>query len=97
MKQTVHKQVLEILRYQTIKVPEGSELQNVAIQYDVPCIWYKTIEGMKSYSSRRIMFLGTGEVTEQPLDKYLGTVLCWQGSLVYHVYEIPFEKEICYV
>jgi hypothetical protein len=88
---TVWKTPLKIDHLQTIEVPEGAEFLCAAAQDGTPTLWY-TCNPAHKREFRTIMMVGTGHVMMDE-GKYIGTVFLNNGTLVFHIFEVPKEEE----
>ena len=93
MTNKIFKYDLRILDVQVIRLPKGSAILTVQMQYGVPKIWVLVDENEEEVD-RTIEMFGTG----YPIDmtngrKYLGTVQELDGRLVWHIFERYVDKE----
>jgi hypothetical protein len=83
----IYKYSLHLVEKQTIKMPYGSIIIAVQLQFNVITLWVRFAESKVLPLVNRIFSVhGTGH----PIDEseiYLGTVQ--QGSFVWHIFEIP--------
>lgn len=89
MKQKIFKYELSIKDSQIIKMPIGSKILSVQVQYEVPCIW-ALVEPSKDTTNITIEMFGTGHIidNEESADrKFMGTIQLGGGNLVFHVFE----------
>jgi len=71
----------------SIAMPKNSEIVDVQVQGEQPCIW-AICNSDESYEKRRFVIVGTGH----PLGiigKYIGTFQLLGGSFVGHLFEVP--------
>jgi len=87
MSETIWKYELQITDYQTIHMPELAEILCVQVQLGRPHLWVLVHSGKKK-EPRKIAIHGTGHDIP-PGERYIGTVQTNQGSLVWHVFEVP--------
>jgi hypothetical protein len=71
-------------------MPVGAVILSVHNQNDFVCAWAEVdaYEGPVVLVDREFIIYGTGQRLEELPQVYLGTVLVFGGSLVWHVYEI---------
>lgn len=83
---TIYKYPLEIIDYQSIEIPLGSEILTVQIQNEIPCIWaIVNPDFIKIKYTFRIF--GTGNPIEDDFKgSYIGTYQSQGGKLVFHVF-----------
>lgn len=90
---TVHKQILTMADISMMIVPEGTKFLHVAMQRNVPHIWYHC-DTFAPMVKRRIAVIGTGHPAPYLDDKedtlnaadYIGTLHTFDGELVFHVF-----------
>jgi hypothetical protein len=71
-----------------IDMPVGAEILTVQVQDGVPCIWAMVDPGQEK-ENRIIVVHGTGHPVQQAEEKkYIGTYQEWNGSLIWHVFEL---------
>ncbi len=84
--ETIHKLRLDVVNYQSVVLPEGSEILTVQIQKGTPCIWYKVKDTINS-ESRGILMYTTGKYVDKVEGKYIGSFQLYDGEFVAHVFE----------
>ncbi len=90
MKKTIWKFELETTDNQEIEMPIGSEILTIQTQNVIPCIW-ALIDPNADKEVRRFEIYGTGHPIHCDIGvkrNYIGTYQLYNGSLVYHVFEI---------
>lgn len=89
-KRTIHKYPLQIQnRAQAVDIPVGAELLTVQIQNGQPVLW-AMVDPDAPKVMRHVQMYGTGwpiSVNDE-LIKFLGTVQCNGGILVWHFFEV---------
>lgn len=74
------------LNQQAVKMPEGSKLLAVQMQYNSPKLW-ALVDMDNPPIERVIRFIGTGHKFEDSPGEYLGTIQFLNGSLIAHVFD----------
>jgi hypothetical protein len=88
MTTTIHKQTLQVIDLQTIRLPLDAEILCAREQREHICIWYRFDPDKVVTKDVQIAVCGTGHpspATEE--SKYLGTALLYDSSLVFHVFQ----------
>lgn len=90
---TIHKQSLKIKDTQEIELPHNSDILHIGIQGNSVCIWYEC-DTEQPKEKVKIYCYGTGhEIPQERTQKYIGTVIVFNGSGVFHFYQdIPQEQ-----
>jgi len=87
----IYKYVLDNVKGQTIKLPQGSQVLSVMNQYD-KIVLYALVPDNKKYTENvSIKIVGTGHDIDFNIDptcgyKFLGTVSLYDGELMFHVF-----------
>lgn len=81
---TIHKATLDVVREQTVQVPDGVHFLAVQDQDGKLCAWYVCDPTMHK-TQRRIIILGTGHDFPNGDHDYIATVQ--QGEFVWHIFE----------
>lgn len=85
--QVIYKYPLRVTDFQEFDMPEGAEILSVGVVNDELFLWAK-VETDNEPEPRRIRIFGTGNpMRYEHKIKFIGTVLMYKGSLVWHVYE----------
>lgn len=83
---TIHKQKLEIVDIQKIKIPIVSKILSVNNQKENLCIWY-ACDVRSEMKTITIWIFGTGHPIPPSFEgEFIGTVLMANGDLVWHVF-----------
>lgn len=85
----IYKYQLEVIDDLTISLPIGAEILTVQSQRDIPCIW-ALVDNDAIKENRKFKIIGTGNPIEDLSinNKYIGTFQLYEGSLVFHLFEI---------
>lgn len=88
----VWKFPLEITDYQTIEMPAGAQIlsfdvQGVSPEYMAPCLWALVAPAMPR-EKRTFQMVGTGHQLPDEPGKFIGTVVTYGGTLVWHLFEV---------
>lgn len=83
---TIYKYPIKATREQVVMMPQGAELLTVQVQgEDTVCLW--ALVDTKQPPEKCIIYaVPTGDYMPQNATKYIGTVLLYHGSLVFHVF-----------
>ena len=81
----VYKQKLAVCDEQDIFLPKGSKALHIDIQKEDVCMWFEC-DDEAQMERRKILCIGTGYRVPSQEAEYIGTVLLYGGSLVYHFY-----------
>jgi hypothetical protein len=87
--QTIWKYILEAVDQQFLELPLHTEILSVANQGDNIVLYALVNPEIKTTKNHRIEVYGTGhQIQDSNLSdlKFLGTVLMYNGSLVFHVF-----------
>lgn len=82
----VYKQKLRICDTQKVIMQKGAKVLHVGMQKGHVCAWFECDENAPM-EERTIHCVGTGFDLPNASLHYLGTVLIYNDSLVYHFYE----------
>lgn len=92
MSLTIFKYDLATTDEQTIRLPEGARILAVGEQYAALKLWAVVVAGAEM-CDRIIRITGTGH--PPPEGEYIGTVICANGVLVWHVFDGgPVTQEV---
>lgn len=85
---TIYKYPILIEDEQTVEVPVGSEILSVGVQNDRMFLWAAVDTAVQGTVGVPILIYATGQEIEADLDDlfFIGTVLLYQGTLVYHIF-----------
>ena len=95
---TIHKQVLGVVSFQAIEVPVDFKILLLAMQNDVPTLWYECTAGNPETREIEILCFGTGHelpdyATPDGAIEHIGSVVTSDGFYVWHYYrKIKIEK-----
>ena len=81
----VFKYRIDITDFQTVMIPEGAQFLHLGLQSDYVCIW-ALIDPDKRSIPYKIQCVGTGHIVEPEYTVYLGTILMYDGNLVFHFF-----------
>ena len=91
---TIWKYELETVDEQEIKMPLGTEILTVQIQYGKPHIWCGIFAMNAPLESRIIRILGTGQPIENNYPGiYIGTYQSITGKGIFHVFDYGYKFE----
>ena len=82
----VYKHKLEVCDQQKVLMQKGAKILHVGLQNGYVCAWFECDENAPM-EERIIHCVGTGFHLPSVSLRYLGTVLIYHDSLVYHFYE----------
>jgi hypothetical protein len=83
---TIYKYQLETTDFQTVMIPEKSNIIALQTQYEKPCIWVE-VETENEKVPHVFRIFGTGHELQIGLGMtYVGTYQIMNGSFVGHVY-----------
>ncbi len=84
----IYKYPLELADRGVVAMPAGSKILTVQTQHNVICLWAE-VEPDGVPEQRTFAVIGTGHADIPPANRdYIGTVQQFDGSLVWHVYEV---------
>ena len=83
MVQEIWKYTLEVFNNE-LEIPEGSEILDVQMQGDHPCLW-ALVDPQKTREKRIFHLIGTGHPIFSSSLSYIATVQI--GHLVWHIFE----------
>jgi hypothetical protein len=83
----IFKFPLAIIDIQSIDMPEGAEILSVQNQNGAVCAW-ALCDPIAPLVGCEIRIVGTGNPTPDNPGKFLGTVQTYDGSLVWHIFEV---------
>lgn len=86
MTTTVHKQAL-LPGVHYYPMPLGTQLLHVAMQNNIPCIWYRC-DPQYSIEQRQLLLVGTGFDIPHGDYNFIGTMLTTDTRFVFHVFEV---------
>ena len=69
-------------------MPAGAEILHVEVQHGVPCLW-ALVETDRELVQRAFRIFGTGHRIDVPVRKHVASFLMHDGSLVWHLFEVP--------
>ena len=85
----VFKYPLAITDRQKIHLPRGARILSFQSPRGQPFIWALVDPEATAWISRRFRLVGTGHPIEDTGGlSYIGTVVMWEGALVWHLFEI---------
>ena len=91
---TIWKFELETTDVFIVDMPIGAEILTVQEQYGKPCLWAVVDDDVEK-ERRAFCIHGTGHPVESPeVKKYIGTYQLMEGALIFHVFELWYEKEV---
>ena len=70
-----------------IEIPLGGEILSCLTQDDEVCIWVK-VDPNARLVTRSFKTIGTGHEFKDEYLHYVGTVLIFNGTLVFHLFEL---------
>lgn len=89
----VFKYQLPISDAVKVYMPKDAKVLCVQVQNGQPCIW-ASVNPDKELEERQFRIAGTGHTIEDGIvDNYIGTVQLHDGKLVFHVFEVRYEKD----
>jgi hypothetical protein len=88
---TVRKFPLPIEDYVELDMPVGAKIIKVGEQFGKLCIW-ALVDPSARTEQRHLRIAGTGHPVE-PEAVFIGTAICAHGALVWHVFELPDERQ----
>lgn len=86
----VFKYELETNDFQEFKMPKDSEILSIQTQKNTPCIW-ALVDPEEKLEQRFFRIYGTGHDINYDMGismKYIGTYQLFDGSLIFHVFEV---------
>lgn len=86
MAKTIWKFPLEITDEQSIDMPRGAQLLNVAIQGAHCCLW-AMVDPSKIREGRKVNIYGTGHALPDDPGRYIGTFMISGDVLVFHAFD----------
>lgn len=85
----VYKYILSAEDYSTIVLPAGAQILSVHEQRDQIYLWVLIDPNEKGVETHKFRVAGTcHDITDEAL-RFIGSVLMYGGSLVFHVFEVP--------
>ena len=86
---TVYKYTIAPDPTQHIDLPNGAEILKVEMQQNIPCIWVLVDVDFTHMERRWFRLVGTGQEFEHDeRHQYIGTFLMYEGTLVWHLFEV---------
>ena len=89
---TIWKYPITIGADEEFVMPKGSTVLHFGVQNDEPRIWV-LIDTNAENESRRFVTYGTGHPIKHANLEHIGTILMWNDSLVWHLFEVKEEKQ----
>lgn len=89
MMDVIHKEVLDIEDYQSLKIAGFKEVLSFGVQHGKLCMWYLRDTDEHRKSSVRIRIFGTGFTFESSTlqgYEFQGTYQMQDGALIWHVF-----------
>lgn len=85
---TVWKYELKIEDYQYLTIPFGAKLLCIKMQNEVPVLYALVNENEHNTQNIAIRCAGTGHRIHEDNPEYLGTIMKFDGKLVFHYFKI---------
>ena len=82
----VYKYPLEIADEQSVLLPCEAKPLCVKLQNGKPCLWALVDLNIQKNEVRTVRCAGTGHDIEDGYDTYLGTIMLFDGQLVFHFF-----------
>ncbi len=90
IKRVIWKFPIKLRPDQEIWMPQDSKIISVGVQdNENVSVWAEVNPQIGKSVVRRIVIRATGHLYEPGPEKFIGTVLTWNGVNVWHVYEAP--------
>jgi len=82
---SIWKYPLEIDDEQWIDIPRGAKFLSVGVQRGKVCLWVQ-VDSDAPKESQLIVMHGTGHPMKSDSMQFIGTVMLYDGDLVFHVF-----------
>jgi len=90
-RKSIYKYILPLENNEIpISIYKNARILKVDNQRENICLWV-LVDLDQELEERVFRITGTGHLIDFPIDKYIGTALFLNGSLVWHVFEITKE------
>lgn len=86
--QTIWKYEVPVIDRFEVPLPVGAVVLSVQCQRGTPCIWVQ-VNTNNPGMMRRFGVFGTGNPMPEVVGNYVGTFQLNNGTLVFHLYEMP--------
>lgn len=84
----IWKWPLILTDYQSVDVPEGSEILTVQVQHGNPQLWALCDEEETTMETLHIGMFGTGNPVPNNTGEYISTIQLFEDQLVFHVFNL---------
>jgi hypothetical protein len=74
-------------KYTEVTIPYDASILCVQVQYRIPTLWALVDPTEETTEVKKFRLVATGQ-TMMEVGIYIGTVQFYEGSLVYHVFEV---------
>lgn len=86
MATTIYKYLLTV--HESIKIPKGATILSANEQDNKAYIWCM-VDTNNELEERRFNIYGTGDIIDENINqKFISTVMLWNGTLVFHIFEV---------
>ncbi len=72
----------------TLKLPKNRVVLDVQLQHGKPRVWVLLYAEDTDMENCNFLCIGTGQQTNEKLDRHIGTFQIYGGDEIYHVFEI---------
>lgn len=87
MTKTIWKFALDPLNdVMSINMPKGAEVLSAGVQSGIVHLW-AVVDPEADKEPRAFLAVGTGHLTFDDLGRFVGTVMLFDGQLVFHIFE----------
>lgn len=86
---TIHKVQLTIIQSQNIELPNDAEILHMAVQHELPCIWYITDPDRDNptTTTHKVWCYSTGHpAPDARIGDHIGTLLFNNSTFVFHFF-----------
>jgi len=89
--QKVYKYSFKVDDIISLPIPIDARILTVNMQGSNPCIWALVDPNDVVYKNRKFLLYGTGHAIERNDLSYIGTFQMFNGDLIFHLFEIPYN------
>lgn len=86
MNNVVHKYPL-ILGYNSVYTRAGAQFLSVGCQFNTQMVLWALVDTNAPMAPKQLYVLPTGQYSQYPLGRFLGTIAVLDGTEFYHVFE----------